>query len=228
MGATLCPHGRGDVWVGGIEPSVRFFAAAARALVSCRQAGAALGLLEEMKCRHQQPNLEIYVLIIEGLAFQRRPHAAFQVLSQMVQGGDPVKPSPRAIRAVVHGCVAGCSYLGEGDVRWRELVNSCWDTVQMARRFGIWLPPDSLHPVLHLLVRDLSLAALATKLSPAAGGAGGRGRSGVREAAAQGDAPLDGEDGAEGGGDVDAARLKGLVERVTMVLSEMQRLQVDM
>ena len=142
----------------------------------------------------------------------------------MVQSNDPVKPSPKAIRAVVHGCVAGCSYLGEGDVRWRELVSSCWDAVQLARGLGMWLPPDSLHPVLHLLVRDLSLAVLASNLSPAAEGGGWVGRSGVREVVVgQGDVRTDGRGGGRGATEVG---LEGLVERVVMALAEMQRSQV--
>jgi hypothetical protein len=42
-------------------------------------------MLDEMRERKISPDLEIYVLIIEGLALQRRPHAAYQILAQVRQ-----------------------------------------------------------------------------------------------------------------------------------------------
>jgi hypothetical protein len=42
-------------------------------------------MLEEMRERKISADLEIYVLVIEGLALQRRPHAAYQVLAQVCQ-----------------------------------------------------------------------------------------------------------------------------------------------
>lgn len=98
-------------------------------------------------------------------------------------------------------------------MRWRELVNSCWDTVEIARSFAIWLPPDSLHPVLHLLVRDLSLAALAAQATTAS-----------RPGAAASACGEEGEAGGERGEGLEG--LQPLVRRVSRVLQDMLDAQV--
>ena len=172
-------------WSGGVAPTSRFYAATARALVQCRQAGAARQLLEEMRGRGVVPELETYVVVICGLAGQRRPHAAFEVLTRMVQPPGALRPSPRVIRAVLHGCVTGCANLPEGEARWCELVESAWRTLEIAQNVLLVVPPEALHPVLHLLVRGLSLSAVAVPAARAREGGAAAGRAGMDKALAR-------------------------------------------